>query len=400
MKQAAALLGVIVVLVLAVFLLFRKPPAPADSDVKKLQALPYLTHSPHQADQQKSGVMLHKEGKTLDGYNYYLELNANARPAFGYVMDMKGEVLLTESASTNITLFDVTLPGGDYLKYIPDADCLGRFSREGKLLWKREDINIHHEVIASPKGTILTDFRRDQRYQGRDVAFDGIVELSADGQDVFRWWTFEHLQELKKHHPPSPLDELEQADPEEGFFDYYHQNAIQVLPDTPLGRKDKRFAAGNWLVSLRNVDLVIIMDRESKAVVWSYGPGEIQWQHMPRMLDNGNIILFDNGTRRKHSRVIEIEPISKKIVWEYKGSPPKSFFSHWVGSVQRLSNGNTLIGDGANGRAMEVTPAKEIVWEWYNPRIGKVGGRKVFYRMRRIPKKVIEEYLAASKAKP
>jgi|GEM_PF-713911 len=53
--------------------------------------------------------------------------------------------------------------------------------------------------------------------------------------------------------------------------------------------------------------------------------------------------------------------------WTYSEGPDGSFFSPIVSSVQRLPNGNTLIGEGSTGRALEVTPAGEIVWEYVNP---------------------------------
>ena len=56
----------------------------------------------------------------------------------------------------------------------------------------------------------------------------------------------------------------------------------------------------------------------------------------------------------------------KKIIWEYS-TDDDTFYSEVLGAVQRLPGGNTLIIQGASGRAFEVTPAKEIVWEFYNP---------------------------------
>lgn len=48
-------------------------------------------------------------------------------------------------------------------------------------------------------------------------------------------------------------------------------------------------------------------------------------------------------TMRDYSRVIEVEPVKRKVVWEYKAEPPESFFSGVMGGNQRLPNGNTLI---------------------------------------------------------
>ena len=68
-----------------------------------------------------------------------------------------------------------------------------------------------------------------------------------------------------------------------------------------------------------------------------------------------------------HSRVIEIDPDTNEIAWEYRGDPPISFYSYHISGAERQPNGNTLICEGAPGRIFEVTPGKEIVWEYINP---------------------------------
>ena len=70
---------------------------------------------------------------------------------------------------------------------------------------------------------------------------------------------------------------------------------------------------------------------------------------------------------------MEIDPSDNQIVWEYRGDPPISFFSYHISGADRLPNGNTLICEGAPGRIFEVTPAKDIVWEYINPFLGKSG---------------------------
>ncbi len=55
------------------------------------------------------------------------------------------------------------------------------------------------------------------------------------------------------------------------------------------------------------------------------------------------------------------------MLWSYAPERPEDFHSEWCGGVQRLANGNTLITETNNGRAFEVTPGGEIVWEFINP---------------------------------
>jgi len=97
-------------------------------------------------------------------------------------------------------------------------------------------------------------------------------------------------------------------------------------------------------------------------------------QHQSEFLKNGHIMLFDNkgGNKQSYykfnkSRIIEFDPFTQQIYWEYTGDNQKLFFSHWLGYNQRLPNGNTLITESTQGHIFEVTPNKEIVWEYYNP---------------------------------
>jgi hypothetical protein len=56
-----------------------------------------------------------------------------------------------------------------------------------------------------------------------------------------------------------------------------------------------------------------------------------------------------------------------ELAWEYTSPDKYSFYSPIMSCAQRLKNGNTLITQGINGRVFEVTPEKEIVWEYWNP---------------------------------
>jgi hypothetical protein len=69
-----------------------------------------------------------------------------------------------------------------------------------------------------------------------------------------------------------------------------------------------------------------------------------------------------------------VEPVSRKIVWQFPDTEGGGLFSPQAGSVQRLANGNTLIVESERGRALEVTRSGETVWEFANPhRAGRRG---------------------------
>ena len=69
-----------------------------------------------------------------------------------------------------------------------------------------------------------------------------------------------------------------------------------------------------------------------------------------------------------------------ETVWSYTGS---GFYSTNISSAQRLPNGNTLITEGAGSRVFEVTPDKEIVWEYMSAT--DTGAPSAVYRAYRVP---------------
>jgi hypothetical protein len=101
------------------------------------------------------------------------------------------------------------------------------------------------------------------------------------------------------------------------------------------------------------------------------------------VLPSGNILVFDNGLGREWSRVVEMDPIARKIVWDYKAPEPGTFYTPAQGSSQRLPNGNTLITSSDQGKAFEVAPQGDVVWQFQNPNLSKSRKSIVMSRVRR-----------------
>ena len=143
------------------------------------------------------------------------------------------------------------------------------------------------------------------------------------------------------------------------------RNTVKVLDGRSASRLDA-FRRGNFLVSLRYLDLLAIVDADRQEVVWSL-TGMFRAQHEPLLLQNGHMLLFDNLGNAGRSRVIEFDPLTQEISWSYVGLTEEGFLSYCCGSNQRLSNGNTLITDTDNGRAVEVTQDGRVVWAFLSP---------------------------------
>jgi hypothetical protein len=68
-------------------------------------------------------------------------------------------------------------------------------------------------------------------------------------------------------------------------------------------------------------------------------------QHDPDFLPNGHILLFDNrkggpGREFGFSRILEIDPATRRVVWSYVGSGQEPFYTDARGKQQPLPNGN------------------------------------------------------------
>ena len=238
---------------------------------------------------------------------------------------------------------------------------------DGNVVWEYRNPMVHHDFVRLANGNTLAvvfeempDEVASRVRGGRDdgaatMLGDGVVEVTPAGEVVSRWRAWEALD-----------PERDAICPLEGRGQWTHQNSLNLT------------ASGDLLVSFRQIDTIGIVDRASGRFTWKWGPGEISHQHNPTWLENGRVLLFDNGPHRggpTFSRVLEVDPASNEIAWEYRGSPPISFYSYHISGAERLPNLNTLICEGAPGRLFEVTPQGEIVWEYVNPHLapGTVG---------------------------
>ena len=121
------------------------------------------------------------------------------------------------------------------------------------------------------------------------------------------------------------------------------------------------------MLSLRNLNLVMVIDPAIEAVRWMQTGPWIR-QHDPDFLPDGRIMVFDN--RRDESgrqvfggsRILAIDPVTRRVETLYEGSQEAPFFSNVKGKQQLLANGDLLITEAEQGRVFEVTPDGRIVW--------------------------------------
>jgi hypothetical protein len=160
--------------------------------------------------------------------------------------------------------------------------------------------------------------------------------------------------------------------------DYFHTNAIDVLEPAAAAALMPG-ARQPVLLSMRELGALAILDLADGRFGWA-ARGSWVGQHDPDLLPNGNLLLFDNYGHFGEggiSRVIEFDPRSQGIVWQYAGDAEHPFFSGVRSAQERLVNGNTLITESEGGRLLEVTPEGEVVWEYLNPVRGGDAGEHI-----------------------
>jgi hypothetical protein len=382
--------------------------------LSKLRSVPYTSVTEEPAEATVSGVSIHDTARAFRGYNLFC---SRIEPEV-LLLDMSGKAVHTWRYAfehdKDICEHAILLANGDVV-IVDKFNRLLRLDWNSNTVWSTS-IKTHHDVCLTPENTFYTIAVEGLKYRGLVVRFPVVVKLNAKGTPIETWSAYDHLEELKRvFDTRSFLDTILDSmlarygqleaydkllDRTEAIlrkdmklqYDHFHMNTITILPDNPLAAGDRMFAPGNLLICFRNVNQVAMLEKDTKEVLWAWGEGHLEWPHHPTMLANGNILIFDNGVLRKYSKVIELDPVTETVVWEYVADPPDAFYSYGKGSAQRLPNGNTLICEGDRGRVFEVTSSGEIVWEWFNPRTKK-DRRVQVYRMMRYPPEYVEPLL-------
>jgi len=322
-----------------------------------------------------------------------------------FLVDMVGRVVHTWQADPEMSSeawFLRRLPTGNWMSLVqrksrPDepsaeSEALGgggdrgyedeilEYDWEGAIVWRYacpEGWRFHHDMARLRNGhtLILAEKKAEiPAISAKPITENFITEVDPDGNIVWDWHSTEHFDEFGY---PAEARRLMH----ERGGDIFHTNTLSPLPGNELESTDKRFAKDNILLCQRSTNVIYILDKQTKEVVWTWGDGKDQLvgPHQPVMLANGDILVYDNGGHagyptkcRFYTRLVEMNPLSREIVWEYahepyKVKPTSKFFSSSWGSVQRLPNGNTFSLDCHKGRLFEVTPSGEIVWEYISP---------------------------------
>lgn len=318
------------------------------------------------------GVTVNMTWKAYNGFTLFTPLSAKV----AMLIDMRGRTVHKWDMPYSPALYGEFLPNGNLLysgrvENGPLADLEGAGGEllevdwDGNLVWSCKDPYLHHafyrmsnghtmvlrwvkvpkDIAAKVKGG-LPGTERDGAMWG-----DSFQEINQRGEVVWEWLSYEHLDpEIDSICPLCPRDEWTQA------------CSCVVLP------------SGNILTSFRRTHTVCIIDKATGDIKWRWGRGELTHQTSAIMLENGHVLVFDNGMHGNgicypFSRALEIDPATNTMVWDYrdKDNADINFLSGFMSNCQRLPNGDTLICEASTGRIFEINEAGQIVWEFVNP---------------------------------
>lgn len=316
------------------------------------------------------GVTHYEPSRAADGYTLFA-------PMYGHnvwLIDMWGAIVHRWKVENLPGNYGQLLDSGNLLfagrtmppaipEFAGNGGQIVEYDWNGAVVWEYRDPHLSHCFAPLANGNILVAKWRAipakvaKRVRGGQpgterngkIYGEAIQEISRGGEVVWEWLTYEHLDpEIDVIGPLHPRDR------------WTNLNSLTEMPD------------GNILVSFRCTNTIAIIDRATGAIRWRWGPGHLAGQHNPTLLDSGNILVFDNGAHRAYtaidySRVIEVDPRTDRIVWEYKDNPVYDFNSFICSGAQRMPGGTTVICECTKGRLFEVTMEGETVWEYVSP---------------------------------
>jgi hypothetical protein len=220
-------------------------------------------------------------------------------------------------------------------------------------------MRFHHDGIELPSGNfvVMSVEVRSIEYPGEGtlpVAGDVLAEFTPEGELVWTWSTFDHLDPQRKR---EGFDNAWLDDPESGepAKDWTHGNGVVYVPEDD-----------SLLVSLRHQDWIVKVDHETGEVVWRLGEeGDFtlengSWffhQHSPEPGPDGSLLLYDNAVgvpgqadMSAHSRAViyALDEVNMTATQTWQDEA-ETFVSPIMSDADRLPGGNVMILDSSLG---------------------------------------------------
>lgn len=355
----------------------------------------------------KTGVLYCDTEKVCSGYT----LIAPVFSTKTYLIDINGTVIHEWECHIPPGLHAELLSNGHLLRagMLPESPvCFGghggtiqEFDWSGNVLWeytlKSARAILHHTFKRLPNGNTMllvweyksyeeclkkgrlssTIFKEGVEEEGivhKGMWPDSILEVDRQGKTVWEWHIWDHIGTKSNqldinYHLPLNLKCY-------GSADWTHCNALDYDAEKDIILLNSRNFSECYFIDHKSGDILYRWGNKTthtsarRPSFGDNGEQELFGPHNAQFLKNGHVMIFDNGWLRpegNRSRIVEMDPASGDIVWEYISQNPNSFSSPYQGSCQRLENGNTLICSSNAGQIFEVTADGNVVWDYICP---------------------------------
>jgi hypothetical protein len=233
-----------------------------------------------------------------------------------------------------------------------------------------------HELQLTPSGTALVTayYPIHCDVSGAGGPHDGgLVDTVMQEIDVrtglvmYEWTALDHVP-LTDSYVRSTYTSVPEP------WDFFHMNSINLDPD------------GTLLVSSRNTWSIYDVEQKTGRIQWTLGGKHstikgaagtaTAWQHDARVLPNGTISLFDNGsapTVHKQSRgiILQLNPQAKTATLLTQFTHAPATISESMGNVQLLPNGNYMVGWGQVAQLSEYSPTGSLLFDAHLPTLDR-----------------------------
>lgn len=255
---------------------------------------------------------------------------------------------------------------------------VARIDACGDVVWRRPNY-AHHSVFVDETGAIWVSAAAGHGALRNDLpgiatpVYDELIEkLGPDGETLRRISVLDAIYASGREGLLLARGKDRNVHEAANGADLVHLNDVEVLTPELAEAFAPLFAPGDIMISLRNVNAILVLDGGTTAVKWSMS-GLFLAQHDPDFLPDGRIGVFDNrrfdGNRaglEPQSRILLIDPASQVVEIAYGRDASEAFYTARMGKQQFLANGNILISESQTGRVLEVTPDGAVVWAFVN----------------------------------
>lgn len=157
-----------------------------------------------------------------------------------------------------------------------------------------------------------------------------------------------------------------------------HLNKVGEL-SSDLAASFPNFEAGDLVVSLRQLNLVMVIDPGTRQIRW-WQTGPWLRQHDPEFNRDGSLTVFNNNTYRvglsisgqsdptapRTTNILRIDPETRETQIAFGEQPGQEMLSFIRGKHEVTRDGGFLITEFEAGRVIETDAAGNIVWEYIN----------------------------------